>query len=164
MSGEYLIAQNINQKLLIEIKELGNFRNKIFSTVTHQGNISWRLKIDLRNEYPIFMERAGYKGRTGNEQRGFPPGMSNEEEYEFIKGYFCTHYTLDSHKSGRPRLRFYAAEKLLELMNIHLNREIDTSVKKVTDHHKNDVCKILYYQSKKEVPTILDYLQLNKSK
>lgn len=84
-------------------------------------------------------------------------------EYEFLKGYFCTHCTFDKVlRNGKtvPRLRFYAAENMVTLLNNHLHQEIGTTIKKIGNHSNNDICKILYYQSQKEVPAIIDYLKL----
>ena len=54
----------------------------------------------------------GFEGRIGNEERTGPLNLKGEDEYEFLKGYFSTHYTLDDAKSRKrriKRLRFYTS-------------------------------------------------------
>lgn len=157
-SENYLLVQNENRVLLEELKECTSIPNQIYSIQNQNGNITWRLKINKNHEYVNKLIELEYTGRLNNEFRDMPI-LSQKDEYEFLKGYFSTHFTLDNSNNG-IRLRFYAAEKILEKLNQHLHITLGTSVKKISNHSNNYVCKILYYQSKKEVPLIIDYLEL----
>lgn len=162
-SGNHLLIQNSNKKLLNLIKEKGKFDNKIFSTITTNGNISWRMKIHRYNHYVQHMIETGYEGRKGNKERKMPEIANLSSEREFLRGYFSTHFTLDTVKSRKrriSRLRFYASKNILDRLNTHLHNEIGTTIKKIGDHSRNDICKIIYYTAKKEVPEIISYLQL----
>lgn len=160
-SGDYLLAQNDNKLLLEELKNRANIPNKIFQSETTTGNITYRMKINLTNGYVKILYALNHSGRVNNIYRDMP-NLDQRDESEFLKGYFSTHFTLDKQKKGNPRLRFYASQNILDKLNLHLQNELNTSLKKVTNHGNNDVCKILYYQSSKEVPVIVEYLELLK--
>lgn len=163
LSGDHLIAQNKNKDILLKFKNITGISNKIFKTVTAQGSTSYRLKINKRHKYVQHMLNNGYVGRIGNEERNPPKSIDKHNEYEFLKGYFCTHYTYDlvmRNKKLVPRLRFYASYNILDLLNNHLHINLGCTVKKIGNHSGSDVCKILYYQSKKEIDKIMDYLEL----
>jgi hypothetical protein len=111
------------------------------------------------------MKNNGYKGRKQNEQRSIPVFIKLEQEAEFFRGYFLPHHSFDVIKNKNrymDRLRFYASEPILQRLNRHLHEVLDTTLKKVHPHSRSDVCHILYYQSKREVPQILEYLHLKK--
>lgn len=158
-SGQYLLVQNLDRSLVEKVKNISKIDNEIFTIKTTSDKTSYRIKIRLDNRYVQHMLRNGYEGRKGNLERKPPRSLTAKNEYDFLKGYFCTHYSYD-HVKNQPRLRFYASYSLLDLLNQHLHNEICTTVKKIADHGSNDVCKILYYQSKKEVPKIIEYLKL----
>lgn len=164
ISGDHLIVQNMDRRLLEKTKVRGNIKNKIYKiNNTTSNKTSYRLKINLKNEYAKYMLSKGYEGRIGNEERIAPTSLNEKNQYDFLKGYFSTHYTLDRVKrNGKivSRLRFYASENIIKLLNEHLHQEIDTSIKKIGNHKDSEICKILYYQSQKEVPLIIDYLKL----
>lgn len=165
LSGNHLLVQNRNKKLLDKLKRLTNVQNKIFKTITNQGNTSYRLKIHQNHEYVQHILSGGYVGRIGNEERNPPKSINKQNEYEFLKGYFCTHYTYDlvtRNKKLAPRLRFYASHNMLDLLNTHLHINLDCTIKKIGNHSSSSVCKILYYQSQKEVEKIINYLELIK--
>lgn len=165
-SSDYLLVQNMSKGLLEKVKLLGGIPNDIFETTTTTGNTSYRLKINMNNEHVKYMLEKGYRGRNGNEERTPPTGLSEGNEYDFLEGYFCTHYTFDRvSRNGKTvsRLRFYASKNILNLLNRHLHQEIDTSIKKIGNHSQSDICKILYYQNQKEIPVIIDYLNLKGS-
>lgn len=163
ISGDHLLVQNMDKGLLEKVKSLGKIKNEIFTVKTTTKKTSYRLKINLKNKYIQYMLEKGYEGRIGNEERMNPTSLNENNEYEFLKGYFCTHYTLDKVMRNDKivsRLRFYASENILNLLNEHLHQEIGTTIKKIGNHTSNDICKILYYQNQKEIPEIIEYLKL----
>lgn len=165
ISGDHLLVQNTDRRLLGKVKILGNIKNEIFKTKIRNNKTSYRLKINLKNEYVKYMLSKGYEGRVGNEERMAPTSLNEKNQYDFLKGYFCTHYTLDKVlRNGKVvyRLRFYASENILKLLNKHLHQEINTSIKKIGNHKSSKICKILYYQSQKEIPKIIEYLKLEE--
>lgn len=164
-SGDYLLAQNRDKNLLLKLKELSKIENKIFQTTATSGRETYRVKVRRDNPYVLFMLDNGYEGRQGNEERNAPVFSEQKDEREFLKGYFSTHYSLDIARNGKrtfKRLRFYAAENILTLLNNHLHMQLGTTIKKIGGHGNSNVCKILYYQSKREVPEIIDYLELER--
>lgn len=163
LSGDHLLVQNKNKYFLIKTKKLTNVQNKVFETITNQGNVSYRLKINKKHKYVQHMIESGYVGRIGNEERDPPRSINKNNEYEFLKGYFSTHFTHDlvtRNKKLVPRLRFYASYNILDLLNNHLHINLGCTIKKIGDHSGSGVCKILYYQSKKEIDKIIPYLEL----
>lgn len=138
----------------------------VFTTERNSG-ISWRLKIHPSNPYIQWMLQNGYEGRAGNEQRNIPTFESIENEADFLRGYFSIHNSIDifvntKAKFKGKRIRFYAAENILNRLNQHLHEQLGTTLKKVQKHGRNSVCHILYYQSKKEVPYVIEYLDLTE--
>lgn len=165
ISGDHFLFQNKEKELLIKMKKEAEIDNEIFETITDQGKTSYRMKMNKKHPFAQFVLANGYMGRKGNEERHPPPLDKYEEEFLFLKGYFSTHYTLDTVKRREkrvPRLRFYASYEILSLLNNHLHQELGTTIKKISNHGSNDVCKILYYQSKKEIDKIVKYLELKQ--
>lgn len=163
ISGDHFLFQNRDRKLLEMMKKEAEIDNEIYKTITPQGKKSYRMKLNKKHPLAKFVLASGYMGRKGNEERYPPPFASREEEFLFLKGYFSTHYTLDTVKRQEkrvPRLRFYASYEILSLLNNHLHHELGTTIKKISNHGSSDVCKILYYQSKKEIDRIVEYLEL----
>lgn len=167
ISGDHFLFQNKEKELLIKMKKEAEIDNEIFETITPQGKISYRMKLNKKHPFAQFVLASGYVGRKGNEERHPPLFKGLDDELLFLKGYFSTHYTLDTVKRKEkrvPRLRFYAAYDILNLLNNHLHQELDTTIKKISNHGSNDICKILYYQSKKEIDKIIKYLALDENK
>lgn len=165
LSGDYLLVQNMDKNLIYKVKDITKVDNKIFKTKTTSDRETYRLKIRKDNPYVTYMMSNGYSGRQGNEERNVPILADPNAEYEFLSGYFCTHYTLDIARNGNrtfKRLRFYASDNILNLLNKHLHEQLGTTIKKIGRHNNNSVCKILYYQSKIEVPAIVEYLKLGR--
>lgn len=163
ISGDHFLFQNKEKELLEKMKKEAEIDNEIYETITPQGKTSFRMKLNKKHSLAQFVLANGYVGRKGNEERHPPSFSSRDEEFLFLKGYFVTHYTLDTVKRREkrvPRLRFYASNEILSLLNNHLNRELGTTIKKISNHGSSDVCKILYYQSKKEIDEIVEYLEL----
>ncbi|WP_077297465.1 hypothetical protein [Virgibacillus pantothenticus] len=162
-SGDYFLIQNSDKKLLLKVKRITGIQNKIFNTVTDSRKKSYRVKMRIDNEYVQYMIKNGYVGRQGNLERSAPRLFRRLDEHNFLKGYFYTHYSYDRVRT-QPRLRFYASYQLLDMLNQHLHIYLGTTIKKIADHSGSDVCKILYYQSKKEVPKIKEYMELKERK
>lgn len=163
ISGAHFLFQNKEKELLEKMKREAEIDNEIFEAITPQGKISHRMKLNKKHPLAQFVLANGYVGRKGNEERHPPPLGNRDEELLFLKGYFSTHYTLDTvkRKDKRvPRLRFYASNEILSLLNHHLHIELGTTIKKIADHNSSNVCKTLYYQSEKEIDKIVEYLEL----
>lgn len=158
VSGDYFLVQSMDKRNVEMIKEHVSPKSKVFSVID-KNKTKWRLKIPLNNEYVTWMMENNYSGRIGNEERDMPI-LNVEDEAEFLRGYFSVHHSLDLMKNTRKRLRFYAAEKILDRLNHHLHDQIDTSLKKIQHHNASSVCKTLYFQDQKEIPVILEYLGL----
>src|SRR5690625_6944069 len=77
---------------------------------------------------------------------------------EFLKGYFCTHFSYDFvTRIGKlvPRLRFYASYNILDMLNKHLHKELDTTR---SEEHTSElqsrghlVCRLLLEKKNKTV-------------
>lgn len=161
-SGEYFLAQTIQKDLLEYVREVLQISNIVFESETNQGRETWRLKIPRNHPYVTWMLDNGYVGRKESEERDMPE-LIPENEIEFLKGYFSVHYSIDQIRINgisRPRLRFYASERILQRLNQRLHEDIETGVKKIQNHKMSNICKLLYYQSSKEIEAICDYLKI----
>ncbi|MCF6094507.1 hypothetical protein L1765_11085 [Microaerobacter geothermalis] len=162
ISGDYFLVQSKYKQYVKKVRDVADPKRSLFPVERYAGE-SWRLKLPLSNPYVQWMFSHGYEGRIGNTQRRIPEFDSVEREAEFLRGYFSIHYTFDTFVNKKrvvPRLRFFATEMILERLNQHLHGQVGTTLKKVQKHSKNDVCHVLYYTSKREVPVIIEYLYL----
>jgi hypothetical protein len=165
-SGNHFLVQHENKLLVERVRDVVDIKKVIFST-KRNNSISWRIKIHPKNPYIQWMLAKGYEGRVGNEQRDIPAFELIEKEAEFLRGYFSIHNSIDTFVNTKgkfkgKRIRFYAAENILNRLNQHLHEQLGTTLKKVQKHRRNSVCHILYYQSKKEVPCVIEYLDLTE--
>lgn len=162
MDQRFVVQYN-DESIMKIIRDLVSPTQKVFPIQEHGGKTTFRLQLHTYNPHIFWMRHHGYEGRKKNEQRNIPTFDTFEQEAEFFRGFFLPHHTLDQLKVKNRiinRLRFYATELILERLNQHLYQVLNTSLKKIQAHGKNDVCHILYYQSKKEVPKIVEYLKL----
>ncbi|MCP8969734.1 hypothetical protein [Ectobacillus ponti] len=130
------------------------------------GGISYVLHIPIQHHYVDWMRQHGYEGKLNIERR--MPVLDEKEEAEFLRGYFAVHHTQDTFfnriaNHAGERLRFYAAAEILERLNEHLHQQIGATKKKIQQHKGTEgACCVLYYQSKREVPQIMEYLRLHE--
>ncbi|MBL4952080.1 hypothetical protein JK635_07635 [Neobacillus sp. YIM B02564] len=162
-SGDKFIVQYIDKNVLSQIRDQVSPSQKVFPLKEPGKKLAYRLQLHFYNPYVFWLREHGYEGKKGNEQRTIPVFASSEEEAEFLRGFFLPHHTIDQQfrKWGTVfRIRFYTAAPILERLNQHLHRVLDTGLKKIQPHGQNKVCHILYYQSKEEVQKIIEYLRL----
>lgn len=162
-SGNRFLVQYRERSVVEFIRELTAPTNQVFPILEDGKKESYRLYLHKYNPHIFWMRHHGYNGRRGNEQRQIPTFDTFEQEAEFLRGYFLPHHSLDQVKQKHgivDRLRFYAAKPILDRLNHHLHEAIGTTIKKAQKHHANNVCHILYYASKTEVPAIIEYLHL----
>lgn len=161
----FLVQYN-DEFVMKKIRDIVSHKQKVFPIKEkEERKTTYRLKLHMYNSYVYWMRHHGYEGRKQNEERTIPTFSTIEQEAEFLRGYFFPHHSIDVIKiKGRyvDRLRFYASKPILERLNQHLHNALNTSLKKIQPHNKSNVCHILYYQSKKEVPEIIKYLRLVK--
>lgn len=164
VSGDSFLVQSIDKKSIEKVRDAISPAQKVYPTVEKGKETTWRLKIRLSHPYIQWMFANGYEGRKGNIERNIPVFTNPNDDADFLRGYFFIHHSLDTYRSGNytsPRLRFFAATNILERLNTHLEKEIGTTQKKIQGHKNSDICKMIYYQSKKEVPLIIEYLKLD---
>jgi hypothetical protein len=166
-TGESFLIQSVNRELVERVRDIIAPGKKVFPVHGTNDSVGWRLKLALSHPYVQWMYEHGYEGRVGNIERDIPIFEDVEDEAEFLRGFFCVHVSIDRFENRKARhsgtrVRFYAAAPILERLNRHLHENVGTTLKTVQKHGKNDVCHILYYTSKKEVPAIIEYLGLQK--
>lgn len=162
ISGNRFLIQTKRKDLLYRVQTVLDSNRRIWKVERDIGN-SWRMTVQLDHPYYIWLVENGYEGRIGNIERSIP-NLNIDDELEFFKGYFSVHFTHDVFQIKKrhvTRLRFYASMSILEKLNEHLYSEVGTTLKKIQKHGYSKVCHILYYTSKREVPTIIEYLGLN---
>lgn len=130
-------------------------------TVIHRGKPQYRLKVTGMDFATL--ERLGWQPRN-DVTRGYP---RINEHRDFIRAYVEIHSSIDIvtiKKRGRlpyrqPRLRIYGNMQFLTELTEVLATEIGINVMKVQQSTRaSEVSGTLYYQSRKDLKAILDYL------
>jgi hypothetical protein len=129
----------------------------------HQpGKEQWAAHVPVSHPLYAYLVSLGWASRW-NVDRPYPAG--DIDHGEFIRGFVSVHHTLSKTKLGRskalfPRLRIYGSKTILEAIDRHFVASLGTTPKTVQKHGRSEICHILYYQSKKEVPVLLNFLGL----
>jgi hypothetical protein len=162
LNEECLLIQNMDKSVMERLRNAIASQKKIFYVIEHD-KITWRLKLAHSHPYVRWMIENGFTGKS-NMQRSIPD-LSNDDLLQFFRGYFIQHYTLDTcklgGKYGHLRLRFYAAEPIVDRLNKFLADRIGTSLKKLQAHSRSKVTYTLYMLNKKEIKEATQLLWLN---
>lgn len=152
IAGSYLRIRYNNRILLQAILDI--YDSKCRPHNLANGKTAILLPLDHVLTKRLFS--LGWTGRK-NPNRQFPVGEINERE--FINGYCYTKMTVDNY-----RIRIYGSKGIVSSIDNYLQRTIQTTPKtpqqclgKTQDGYSGQ-CWAIYYQSKAEVPRILEII------
>ncbi|MEC5241184.1 hypothetical protein P9C03_28215 [Bacillus mycoides] len=121
----------------------------------------WEGAISVNHPFVEKLFEMGWSQIT-KEERSFPEGDFNEK-------VFVSTYILLLHEVGiirekikgrilvRPRLRIHGSVDVLNNIGRVLHNELDVGLKKLQSDQKVPRAKTIYYQSKVEIPKILEF-------
>ncbi len=121
----------------------------------------WEVGININHPFLQRIKEMGWTPITkGN--RVFPKGNFNEKV--FVSMYIRLLHEIGTmrgkYKKGiyvRPRLRIHGSVDVLNNIVRVLHNELDVGMKCIQSDHKIPQAKLVYYQSKKEIPKILEF-------
>lgn len=157
MLGEKLAVRTKQKDLLLN---MANYMKYVSGPYQASKEKPDQWQIHFRLGHPIYecLESLGWQPRS-EKDRDYPDGDVNDDE--FIRGFVRVHHSLDKIKlKGKyaDRLRIYGGEKILRKIDDFFVDHLGTTPKKVQRHGRSDVCHILYYQSKREIPILRQFL------
>lgn len=124
--------------------------------------IYWEVIINFNHPFFLKMEEMGWSQITqGN--RLFPVGNFNE--IAFVKTYILLLHDVgtmrEKKKDGyyvRGRLRIHGSVDVLNNVCRVLHQQLGVGMKKLQTDHKIEKAKTIYFQSKTEIPAILEFV------
>ncbi|MEW9575821.1 hypothetical protein U9K47_10305 [Bacillus toyonensis] len=153
---------------------VSRFSDLIFGTTAprsyfrkDKGFIEWECHIDISHPFIQEAINMGWTPRL-QQERLFPKGDFNESI--FVKTYLLLRHDLgimrEKNKHGiliRPRLRIHGSVDVLQNICRVLHQDLGIKPKKLQTDLKVERAKTIYYQSKKDIPNILDYIGATES-
>ncbi|MED1302651.1 hypothetical protein BK704_19505 [[Bacillus thuringiensis] serovar konkukian] len=126
-----------------------------------KGFIEWESHIDCSHPFLIEAQKMGWTPRL-QQERLFPTGKFNKSI--FVKTYILLRHDVgvmrEKTENGiliRPRLRLHGSVDVLQNICKVLHQDLNIKPKKLQTDGKVQRAKTIYYQSKKDIPAILQY-------
>ncbi|MFQ6571469.1 hypothetical protein ACLOF6_27635 [Bacillus sp. AF53] len=126
-----------------------------------KGFIEWECHIDRSHPFLIEAQKMGWTPRL-QQERLFPIGEFNESI--FVKTYILMRHDVGVIRQKtendiliRPRLRLHGSVDVLQNICRVLHQDLNIRPKKLQTDLKTQRAKTIYYQSKKDIPAILQY-------
>ncbi|WP_270364748.1 hypothetical protein [Bacillus paranthracis] len=126
-----------------------------------KGFIEWECHLDTSHPFLQEAKKMGWTPRL-QQERQFPIGEFNESI--FVKTYILMRHDVgimrEKNKNGiliRPRLRIHGSVDILQNVCRVLHQDLNIKPKKLQTDLKVERAKTIYYQSKKDIPAILEY-------
>lgn len=153
------------------VKEVQTYLSKLgFEYSIYQGPIEekrpgyeydyYRMKI--RNYYVISELRNRYNWRGQREEiRYYPNFVFEQQEIDFLRYYIDDqgHFDYMNTKWGqKKRYRVWANYNFAEELSNRINKIVGVNQNKPQEHNRSDITMTIYYQSQKDVPIILDFI------
>ncbi|MEC2256555.1 hypothetical protein P9H08_07600 [Bacillus cereus] len=161
--ASYFSIRNTRKDVPIRFCELIVGSNSVshFTREKEGKSDFWHTLINLRHPfYKIILEMGWTPIQEKN--RVFPKGEFNEKV--FVSTYIKLSHdlmTLTEKRKNRsyirPRLRIHGSEDVLSNINRVLHQELGIGMKKLQTDHKIPQAKVISFQSKKEIPCILEF-------
>ncbi|AFQ19878.1 hypothetical protein P9Y62_22005 [Bacillus thuringiensis] len=127
-----------------------------------KGFIEWECHIERSHPFLLEAQKMGWTPRL-QQERLFPLGEFNESI--FVKTYILMRHDVgimrEKTKNGiliRPRLRLHGSVDVLQNVCRVLHKDLNIKPKKLQTDWKVERAKAIYYQSKRDIPAILEYV------
>lgn len=161
ISSHRLFIRYHDVELLAEIAEVLRTKAKPY----HPTEGKTALRFSLKHPFAQRLMSLGWSGRLDKERK-YPRGLF--DEIEFIRGYCHTKATLDVVRPKgvpTPRLRIYGSLDIVTKIDNFLAARFGLKPKKPQlCNGESGTCYAIYYQSKRDVPQIVELLQINKGR
>ncbi|MGG2201866.1 hypothetical protein [Paenibacillus validus] len=154
-----LLLRHRDKSLIERFCSLVKITGNIFPLTTQKDKIQWAVTVNIGSLFVQRIMSMGYRNIAHIEERPMPQG--DYDRAVFLRTYAQLHYIHDTIRDQgliKPRIRFNGSTAILESLNRHLHEELGCSMKKIQNHKVSAKTKLLYYQSKKEVPKVLLWL------
>ncbi|MBP2629430.1 MAG: hypothetical protein H6Q70_58 [Firmicutes bacterium] len=160
-----------DEALLIQIAQIIEVKPIIY----HSQRIKTFARVPLSNILPQKLFQLGWTGRL-DKTRQYPKGDINE--LDFIRGYCYTKSTKDvwhyknrrGEKISSDRLRIWGSRDIVANIDRYIVENLETTPKKpypyrnkTQDGYQGE-CYSVQYQSKREVPRIVQMINMNSGK
>lgn len=134
---------------------------------SHKGFHEWHSNIHVSHPLLKIIKRMGWSPRQ-KQERTYPKGVINHAI--FIKTYILMRHDVGIMRENRmkgafirPRLRIHGSADILQHIAQHLYKKLGVGLKKIQTDSKVHRAKTLYYQSPKEISSILEYIGAKKT-
>jgi hypothetical protein len=154
-----LLIRHRDKDLIERFCSLVNHTGQILEFETSKGKAQWAVAINRISEFVGEIESYGFRNIAHLDERTMPQG--DYDKATFLYTYAQLHYihdTVQDRGYERQRIRFNGSTVILECLSRFLCEELGCTVKKIQNHKSSDKMKLLYYQSKKEIPKVLQWL------
>ncbi|MCQ6531012.1 hypothetical protein [Bacillus mycoides] len=132
-----------------------------------KGFTEWHCSLNIDHPFIKTITHMGWTPRL-KQERLFPRGDFNESA--FVKTYIFMRHDLGTMRENskgkiliRPRLRIHGSVDVLNNICKVLHKDLGIPPKKLQTDLKVERAKTIYYQSKKDIPAILNYIEAKES-
>lgn len=132
-----------------------------------KGFTEWYCSLNIDHPFIKTITHMGWTPRL-KQERLFPKGDFNESV--FVKTYIFIRHDLGIMRENskgkiliRPRLRIHGSVDVLNNICRVLHKDLGIPPKKLQTDLKIERAKTIYYQSKKDIPSILNYIEAKES-
>lgn len=163
-------VQLTNQNYKI-VKEVQNYLSKLgFEYTIYQGPEENKrpgykydyYRIKIYNYYVISELRSRYNWRGQREkERYYPNFVSKQQEVDFLKYYIDDqgHFDyMNTNHGQKKRYRIWANYNFVDKLSERISKIVGVNQNKPQEHKQSDITMIIYYQSQKDVPIILNFI------
>lgn len=153
------LLRHRDKSLIERFCSLVQYTGEPFEIETPKGKVQWAAAINRSSQFVRQIESYGYRNIAHQDERPMPQGIYDKAV--FLQAYAQLHYFHDTVRDQgliKPRIRFNGSTAILENLNRFLYEELGCSLKKIQNHKISNKTKLLYYQSNKEVPKVLQWL------
>lgn len=165
---ENIQLSNKNHEIIREVqaylKKLG-FEYTIYKSPTEEKRPGYKYdyyKMKIYNYYVISQLREKYKWRGQREEtRYYPEFDSKQQELDFLKFYVKDKGYFDYRNTNygqKKRYRVWANYNFADILSEKISKIVGVNKNKPQPHNQSDVTMTIYYQSQKDVPKILDFI------
>ncbi|MEH7220789.1 hypothetical protein [Bacillus toyonensis] len=132
-----------------------------------KGFTEWYCSLNMNHPFIDIIKSMGWTPRL-KQERLYPKGTFNETT--FVKTYILMRHDVGIMRENskgkiliRPRLRIHGSIDVLNNICRVLHQDLGIPPKKLQTDLKVERAKTIYYQSKKDIPAILNYIGAKES-
>ena len=168
-SNNCIQITNKERKLLEEVKkflDIHNFKYTIYHSKKEQKRDNYEYdyyRMKIYSDYIVDLLRNKYNWTGSKEHKRYYPTIDNKyQEIGFLKYYIKDQGTFDYRNTKwgeKKRYRIYGNWNYIDYLNSRISNILGVNENKPQKHNNSNLMMILYYQSKKDVNTILNFIE-----